>query len=118
MIAKRCDMLTDVLRKFCGAIQKSLSVWHFVRCHRAAFYADRVCVLAGVGVTVGGKWGVSDPLRLPPIVVPSPSRKGSLTPHLRVVVVRSRLTQVMSSSRAAGCNEYHLLVLASVELAL
>lgn len=44
-----------------GAIQKSLSVLHFVRCPRAALYATGVSVREGAGVTVGWHVGLSAP---------------------------------------------------------
>lgn len=55
---------------------------------RAAFYAARVSVAAGVDAGVGDNEGVSDPHLAAPFFAPRPARWGSLTPHMHVTVVR------------------------------
>ena len=60
----------------------------FARRHRAASCAARVLVRAAVDVTVGDKRGVSDPHLAAPFFAPGPTLWGSLTPHLRVSLVR------------------------------
>jgi hypothetical protein len=96
----RRDTRTNVRRSVCSAIEKSLSALHFVRCHRTAFCAARVSVPARVGVTVGSKWGVSDPGSPAPFFAPGPVHEGSLTPHLHVSFVR--LANASSRSCAAS----------------
>lgn len=71
-------------------IRKCLSMLHFAGCHRAALFAARVLVRAAVDVTAGDKRGVSDPHLAAPFFAPGPTLRGSLTPHLRVSLVRLR----------------------------
>jgi hypothetical protein len=75
-------------------------VCHFVPLHRAALCAARVALSAAVGSSDGGIWGVSDPLCHPPIPVPRVSPRGSLTPQMRVTVVRQNRALSLTSPSA------------------
>ena len=97
------------------AIEKSLSALHFVRSYRAALCAARVSVPAGVGVTVAGKWGVSDPRSSAPFFAPRPVQQGSLTPHLRVSFVRLHSASTWScTERSAAWFRLHVLISSAV----
>ena len=43
---------------------------------------------AAVAAEQSGQWGVSDPHWAAPFFAPRPARKGSLTPHMHVAVIR------------------------------
>ncbi len=92
----RLETHIGVLRRERGAIANSFSVLHFARRHRAALYAARVIAPVGVSVTIADQRGVSDPHLAAPFFAPPRARRGSLTPHLRVSLVRSNCMQSMS----------------------
>ena len=78
----------------------SLQVSDFAAVQQAALCAAPVAVSAAVCTRGRDIWGVSDPLRLPPIAVQDPSRRGSLTPGMRVDVVRQYRAPSMTLIRA------------------
>jgi hypothetical protein len=67
----------------------SFTLSEFAAVNRAALYAARVAVGAAVSSIEGGIWGVSDPLCHPPFFAPWFSWWGSLTPQMRVTIVRT-----------------------------
>ena len=69
-----------------------------VKARRAAFCAARMSS-AGKATVGGSSRGVSDPPRLPPMLVPRPERGGSLTPRLLCPVVRMHVPPHASSFR-------------------
>jgi hypothetical protein len=83
-----------------GEVAMFFVVCNFTAMRRAALYAVRVAVRAAVSSSGGGIWGVSDPLRLPPIAVQGSSPRGSLTPHLHAALVRAILVFSVPSSGA------------------
>lgn len=48
----------------------------------------RCRVGAAVAAEQSGQWGVSDPDLAAPFFAPRPARKGSLTPHMHVTIIR------------------------------
>jgi hypothetical protein len=77
-----------------------LVVCDFAPLHQAALCAARVALSAAVGSSDGGIWGVSDPLCHPLIPVPRLSPRGSLTPQMRVTVVRQNRALSLTSPSA------------------
>jgi hypothetical protein len=59
------DRLGSMQRRDAGAIPKALSPLNFGRCHRAALYAARVLVGAGVSVTASDERGERPPFGCP-----------------------------------------------------
>ena len=47
-----------------------------------------VAVGAAVAAEQSGQWGVSDPHLAAPFFAPRPARRGSLTPHMHVTIIR------------------------------
>ena len=71
-----------------GEVAMFFAISNFTAVNRAALFAARVAVGAAVSSSDGGIWGVSDPLCHPPISVPRPVGRGSLTPQMHVAFVR------------------------------
>lgn len=63
---------------------------------RAAFYAARVSVAAGVAGGAGDNEGVSDPHLAARFFAPRPARRGALTPHWNVSFVRRHSASSLS----------------------
>ena len=78
----------------------SVAVCDFVVLHRAALCAAYVALSAAVSSSAGGIWGVSDPSATPPVPVPRLSPRGSLTPQMRVTVVRQNRALSLTSLSA------------------
>jgi hypothetical protein len=77
----------------------SFAVSDFAAVHWAALCAAPVSVNVAGSSRKGGIWGVSDPLCHPPIIAPRFSLWGSLTPQMRVAIVRrDRAMSVTPSS--------------------
>jgi hypothetical protein len=76
------------------------AVCDFAALRRAAICAARGVVSAAVSSSGGGIRGVSAPLCHSPIAVPRLILRGSLTPRMRVAVVRQNRAQSVPLSRA------------------
>jgi hypothetical protein len=96
------DRLGSMQRRDAGAIPKALSTLQFGRCHRAALYAARVLVGAGVSVTASDERGVSDPHLAAPFFAPWSGWRGSLTPNTVVTFVRTNLACPSSAVECAA----------------
>ena len=54
----------------------------------AAFCGAGFAVRAAVAAEQGAQWGVSDPHLAAPFFAPRAARRGSLTPHMQVTIIR------------------------------
>ena len=85
------------------------AISNFTTVNRAALFAARGAVGAVVSSSDGDIWGVSDPVCHPPDRGPALAVRGSLTPQMRVTVVRQNRALSLPSrsaplvSRAVSC---------------
>ena len=86
-----------------GEVAMFSAISNFTTVNRAALFAARVAVSAPVSRSVGGIWGVSDPLCHPPDTAPCFSSRGSLTPQMHVAVVRQNRALSFATSECAAC---------------
>ena len=71
----------------------------------AALCAAGVAVRAAVAAEQSGSWGVSDPHLAAPFFAPRPARRGSLTPHMHVTIVRREQRDAGDTAECGACVE-------------